>query len=232
MADILVVEDESKVAVMLRRLLERAGHDVRVAETVQAARSLAGARHPDLMLLDIELTDGSGLDLLKELRNAEHTYPVLVHTGFPTPDNERDAFNAGASQFVSKDITPQALMARIEALLKEHPPIRIIDPRLEIDEGRQLVRAEGGTAHLRPVQMRVLEALLEAAPNVCSHQELLHIVWQFDDRPKGPRIRVAVHELRVKLSAIGLDGVIETSYKRGYAWKPPAPPEKPPEGDA
>ncbi|MEX2431374.1 MAG: response regulator, partial [Dehalococcoidia bacterium] len=78
MANILVVEDEPQVAVVLRRMLERAGHDARIAGTVAAARTLVEARRPDLMLLDIQLTDGSGLDLLKELRAEGHTYPVLV----------------------------------------------------------------------------------------------------------------------------------------------------------
>ncbi|MEX0891555.1 MAG: response regulator transcription factor, partial [Gemmatimonadota bacterium] len=210
MANILVVEDEPQVAVVLRRMLERARHDARIAETVLATRSLVEARHPDLMLLDIQLTDGSGLDLLKELRAEGHTYPVLVHTGFPMSEHEATAFESGANHFVAKDITPEALMARIEALLKEHPPISIIDPRLEIDEGRLLVRAAGGAAHLRPVQMRLLKALLEAAPKVCSHEELLRIVWQFDPPIQGPRIRVAVHELRARLAAIGLRDVIET----------------------
>lgn len=80
--------------------------------------------------------------------------------------------------------------------------------------------------------MRLLKALLEAAPKVCSHEELLRIVWQFDPPIQGPRIRVAVHELRARLAAIGLRDVIETYPKRGYAWKSPAPPGKSPAIDA
>lgn len=102
MADVLVVEDIPSNAEMYRVILDRAGHTVRTVETVAAAQDALAYRRPDAMLLDLQLPDGNGLDLLENLRKDGRMLPTVVLTGNGSVQRAVDAMQAGAIDFLMK----------------------------------------------------------------------------------------------------------------------------------
>jgi CheY-like chemotaxis protein len=109
---ILAVEDEPRNAALLRAVLEPAGYRLVIADSLAAARAWLAAEHPDLMLLDIGLPDGSGLDLARELRSSPTTaeLPILVASARVLAADQEAASQAGASAFLAKPIRPRVLL--------------------------------------------------------------------------------------------------------------------------
>lgn len=125
---ILAVEDEPRNAALLRAVLEPAGHRLVVAESLAAAREWLAAERPDLVLLDVGLPDGSGLDLARELRAASATadVPILVASARVLAADQRAAAEAGASAFLAKPIRPGELRDAVASWLAQgtDPPTR------------------------------------------------------------------------------------------------------------
>lgn len=109
---ILAVEDEPRNAALLRAVLEPSGYRLVIADSLAAARAWLAAEHPDLMLLDIGLPDGSGLDLARELRSSPTTaeLPILVASARVLAADQEAASQAGASAFLAKPIRPRVLL--------------------------------------------------------------------------------------------------------------------------
>jgi CheY-like chemotaxis protein len=109
---ILAVEDEPRNAALLRAVLEPAGYRLVIADSLAAARAWLAAEHPDLMLLDIGLPDGSGLDLARELRSSPTTaeLPILVASARVLAADQEAASQAGANAFLAKPIRPRVLL--------------------------------------------------------------------------------------------------------------------------
>jgi DNA-binding NtrC family response regulator len=117
MAGILVVEDESILSIELQRYLEALGHQVTIAETIGSARAAAQASPPDLVLLDLRLPDGSGLDLLGALREADPDLPVVLMTAYGSVRDAVDAMRRGATDYVQKPLDLDELALLVERVL-------------------------------------------------------------------------------------------------------------------
>jgi two-component system repressor protein LuxO len=113
MADVLVVEDIPSNAQMYRVILERAEHVVRTVETKAAAEAALEERVPDAMLLDLQLPDGNGLDLLQDLRSAGTVLPTVVLTGNGSVQRAVDAMQAGAIDFLMKPCSPDKMVEAV-----------------------------------------------------------------------------------------------------------------------
>lgn len=115
---VLVIEDDSLICKLLQVVLEHHGHNVRIAETYAAGSEAIENTTPELIILDLGLPDGDGLDLLRRLRTDMHSsVPVLVLTAFRQEDKAVRAFELGADDFVTKPFAPRELVARIERVL-------------------------------------------------------------------------------------------------------------------
>lgn len=117
---ILAVEDEPRNAALLRAVLEPAGYQLAIADSLAAARAWLAAEHPDLVLLDIGLPDGSGLDLARELRSSSMTaeLPILVASARVLAADQEAASRAGANAFLAKPIRPSVLLDSVAEWLR------------------------------------------------------------------------------------------------------------------
>jgi DNA-binding response OmpR family regulator len=119
---VLVVEDDSSIAELLKIVLERQGFIVKIAGTCESATKALEDNMPDLVLLDLMLPDGHGLDLLRWLRDdMGSALPVVVLTAFRQEEKALRAFELGAADFISKPFRPRELVARIQRVLTLAP---------------------------------------------------------------------------------------------------------------
>ena len=115
---VLVIEDDSLICKLLQVVLEHHGHSVEIAETYAAGEKAIEKLQPRMIILDLGLPDGDGLDLLRKLRgDLGRTEPVLVLTAFRQEDKAVRAFELGANDFVTKPFAPRELVARVERVL-------------------------------------------------------------------------------------------------------------------
>jgi DNA-binding NtrC family response regulator len=171
-ARILIVDDEASLRDSLRRTLEREGHDVETAEGLQAAR--ARLRDPafDLLLTDIRLGDGSGLDLVAEARAAQAPLRIVAMTAFGSVDLAVEAMRRGADDFIEKPFPPDVLRARLERILE---PVRLAGRVARLERENQVLRqelreeeAEEALVGVSPAMARVRERIDRVAPSAAS----------------------------------------------------------------
>ena len=117
MNQILVVEDEPDMAVTYERVLRRAGHRVVMAATRAAGMRLLKRFHPRLVISDLRLPDGTGLDIIKAARNLDPPPPVIAITAFPLRDTRRSALDSGAQAFLVSPIDVVELSRLVEELI-------------------------------------------------------------------------------------------------------------------
>ncbi len=116
---ILVVDDEADLVATYERVLRRQGHRVISAGTRQAALAALGSHPLDLVVADVRLSDGDGLDVVRAARTARTPPPVIVVTGYPSEAGRRQAVEAGAAVYLSKPFTISRLLEAIEAVLAD-----------------------------------------------------------------------------------------------------------------
>jgi two-component system, OmpR family, KDP operon response regulator KdpE len=203
MRRILVIDDEAQI----RRLLEIAlsNQDWEVFSAPSGLEGLEAARgaKPDIILLDLNLPDMSGADLLSRLREWSST-PVIVVS---VRDSERDIvalLNAGADDYVVKPFYTDELIARIEAVHRRRMPERepvFESGRLKIDAERREVRVAGELVRLTPTEYAVLDILARYAGKIVTRERLLKEVWGPAGEAEEGNLRVYINSLRKKIEA-------------------------------
>lgn len=203
----LVVDDERQIRRAVAHLLEPLDGTIREAESGREALTLAAAQPPTLVILDLGLPDMDGTDVCRELR-AWCDAPILVLTARHDDRSTIDALDAGADDFVSKPFSPDALVARVRALLRraarsgatESARPAIEAGELTIDLAARTVERRGERIHLTPTEFDLLAMLARNAGRVLTHAQLFHEVWKgrvFGDAQAHLRVHVA--HLRRKL---------------------------------
>jgi DNA-binding response OmpR family regulator len=216
----LAIAGEHAVRDPLRGPLGRAEIDL-----VEASTGIAGLRcfyveRPDVVVLELELPDLDGFEVLARIKELSDV-PVVAVAG--DGDEERIVgLRAGADDCVSKPPLPEEVVARIEALLRRRPgsaePDVIEDDFLQIDRARHRVTVLGVEIPLTPTEFRMLEAFAASPGRVLGHGQLLDDVW--GDRIRGrDEVKLYVSYLRRKLALAGIDPV-ETVRGVGYRYAP------------
>lgn len=121
MAKILVIEDENRMAELLKRGLEESGHTVGTATNVSEGLRMFAYEKQDIIISDIMLPDGSGFDLCRDIRRQNETVPILILTALGTTDDKLEGFDSGADDYMVKPFDFRELNARISILLKRLP---------------------------------------------------------------------------------------------------------------
>jgi DNA-binding NtrC family response regulator len=123
MAAILVVEDEQKLLNVLGRVLEHAGHRVFLAQSAEAALNLLARSKPDVMVADVRLPDGNGLDIVARARSRQAELRSIVITAYPDYEAARRGYALGVFEWLQKPLDNRRLLESVEAALNGEPPV-------------------------------------------------------------------------------------------------------------
>jgi DNA-binding response OmpR family regulator len=216
---VLVVEDDPRTASSLVLYLRHAGYDVTVAITGHEALSSAGARQPDLVVLDLMLPGVDGLEVCRTLR-IDSPVPVIMLTARATEEDTLRGLGAGADDYVTKPFSPRELVARVGAVLRRaRPAPRIVRAaEVEIDLGLREVRRLGRAVAVTTAEFRLLEALASRPGRAFTRSELAERAFGHDHDALERTIDVHVMNLRKKLEPerAKRPGVIATVFGTGY----------------
>jgi two-component system phosphate regulon response regulator PhoB len=221
---ILVVEDESDLALLLAYNLEAEGYVPECVERGDEAELRLAENPPDLLILDWMLPGVSGLEICRRLRAREtnRTLPVIMLTARGEEGERVRGLSVGADDYVVKPFSVPELMARVRALLRRSRPERIAEKLsagdLDLDRETKRVRRGARDVHLGPTEFRLLEYLLEKPGRVFSRAQLLDGVWGLSAEIDERTVDVHVGRLRKALSRGKERDPIRTVRGAGYAF--------------
>ncbi len=212
---ILIVEDEVRLARLLGEALRRAGAVVELAHDGEVGLLMAGAGGHDVVVLDLMLPVRSGYAVLKELRDAGHTLPVLVLTARDGEPEELEALRLGADDYVVKPFSTPVLVARLVNLTERRPVAPLLTlGRLRLEPERHRAWVERQEVTLTPREYAVMAYLVARPDRTVAKQELLDEVWS-EPYADPNLVEVCVAGLRRKLGP----GFIDTVRHAGYRAK-------------
>jgi two-component system copper resistance phosphate regulon response regulator CusR len=218
MTRVLVVEDQRSLLRNLERGLEEEGYEVVPAGSIGEARS-ALARQPDLIVLDLMLPDGSGIDLLRQFRGQGIWQPVLVLTARDSVDDRVEGLDAGADDYLVKPFSFNELLARLRALLRrrslEQQAVLCVEG-LEVDLLRRVASREGRTLELSNRQFELLTYLMQNAHAVVTREMIAREVWKESTATWTNVIEVHIAQLRRKIERPDLPTILHTVRGQGY----------------
>ncbi len=222
---VLVVDDDKDVLAVLTRALERDGH------SITAARSIAEARRAfqtgiDLLVLDLGLPDGSGLELCRELRRGESAIPILILTARTQVELRVQGLDAGADDYLTKPFALAELRARVRALARRGPVSRAffhVHGSITLDfAGRRAFR-EGRQVAVTAREWAILELLASRVGRITTRKDLLDTVWGDTGESTSNSLEVLVARLRKKFGA----DLIKTLRGEGYSLSGSTQPDNP-----
>jgi two-component system, OmpR family, KDP operon response regulator KdpE len=206
----LIVEDKPQIRRFVRGALEGEGWQVHEAGTQQRGVIEAGTRKPDLIVLDLGLPDGDGLDLIREVRGWS-AVPILVLSARADESDKIAALDAGADDYLTKPFGIGELLARVRANLRRPRPVASGDGEppdaifrfgdVEVDQRARIVRRGGAEVHLTPMEYRLLSVLAANTGRVLTHRQLLREVWGPSQAEQNHYLRIYMGHLRQKLEA-------------------------------
>jgi two-component system KDP operon response regulator KdpE len=203
-ARVLVVEDEAEIRRFVCLSLEREGFEVFEADGVARGLIEAGTRRPELVVLDLGLPDGDGVDLIRDLRTWSDV-PVVVLSARAGEADKVEALDAGADDYLIKPFGAAELLARVRAHLRRRSSgTRAGSPLVEfgdvtIDLARRIVERAGENLHLTPIEYRLLTHLAAHPHCVLTHRQLLNAVWGPNHSEHTHYLRVYMGQLRKKI---------------------------------
>jgi len=201
---LLVVEDEAEIRRFVRGALEREGFEVFEADGVERGLIEAGTRRPELVVLDLGLPDGDGVDLIRQLR-AWSDIPVVVLSARTDEADKIEALDAGADDYLIKPFGTGELLARVRAHLRRRAAAApgggstVEFGDVKVDLARRTVERAGESLHVTPIEYRLLTHLAAHPHSVLTHRQLLHAVWGPNHGEDTHYLRVYMAQLRKKL---------------------------------
>jgi two-component system, OmpR family, response regulator QseB len=221
---VLIVEDDTAIAAGLAATLKASGYAVDVTATLAMASAALRVEPFDLVLLDLSLPDGDGLEWLRQVRRSGSVMPVLIMTARDALPDRVAGLDEGADDYVVKPFEPEELLARMRVALRRSegrasPLLRHGD--LVVDPAAHTVLRNGESVSLRAKEFALLLALLRGSGQVLSRQRLEQALYGFDEVLDSNALEVHMHHLRRKLG----DGLVKTVRGVGYFVPAPQPPQ-------
>jgi len=200
----VLIEDERQIRRFVRAALESEGWSVHESDTLKQGLVEAGTRKPDLVIVDLGLPDGDGVDLIRDLRTWSGV-PVIVLSARSDESDKVEALDAGADDYLTKPFGVAELLARVRATVRrraqpagsEKPAITFGD--IEVDLVARTVKRGGTLVHLTPIEYRLLALLIANAGRVLTHRQILRDVWGPSHVESPHYVRVYMGHLREKL---------------------------------
>ncbi|MCA1921872.1 two-component system response regulator KdpE [Buttiauxella noackiae] len=203
MISVLIIEDEKEIRRFLRTALEAESLRVHEAETLQRGLLEAATRKPDLVILDLGLPDGDGIDFIRDFRQWSQT-PIVVLSARSDEQVKIDALDAGADDYLSKPFGIGELQARLRVVLRRHASLAQPDPvyqfsNISVDLANRRITREGTEIHLTPIEFRLLATLINNHGKVLTQRQLLNQVWGPNAVEHSHYLRIYMGHLRQKL---------------------------------
>ncbi len=200
----VLVEDERQIRRFVRTALEAEGWSVHETETLRQGLIDSGTRKPDLIILDLGMPDGDGMDFLRDLRGWSKV-PVIVLSARVGEDDKIEALDAGADDYLTKPFGIGELLARVRAASRRRRDagaglgslVEFGD--VKIDLSLRTVHKKGAAVHLTPIEYRLLGLLIANFGKVLTHRQILREVWGPSHIEDGHYVRVYMGHLRQKL---------------------------------
>ena len=219
---LLLVEDNETLAANVAKTFRAKGYAVDAVGTADDARTALGTQPYDLLILDLGLPDGDGLDLVRRLRRARSRLPVLVLTARASLQSRVTGLNTGADDYLVKPFALEELEARAGALIRRGvggSGAVLSHGRLTLDTAGRIAALEGVPLDLPRRELCLLELLLLRAGQVVQKQVLLEKLFSYDEDAGLNAIEIYVHRLRKKLEPAGIR--IRTIRGLGYLLENP-----------
>ena len=199
----LLVEDEPQIRRFVRAALEQEGWQVHEAGELKRALIDAGTRRPDLVVLDLGLPDGDGVDFIQDVRKWSGM-PIIVLSARDAEQAKIRALDAGADDYLTKPFGTGELLARIRATLRRQRQAETADAtvrfgEIAVDLVERIVTKNGSRVHLTPTEFKLLSTLVANAGKVMTNPQLLRAVWGPSNGENGHYLRVYMGHLRHKL---------------------------------
>jgi len=220
---ILIAEDERKLNDILQRSLKAEGYAVDGVFTVAGGLELAKAYHYDLVIIDIQLPDGTGTGLLRRLREMGQTMPALVLTARSDLESKVENFHAGADDYVVKPVAMAELAIRVQALLRRGPVLQenvLRTADLELNRLTRQVKRAGKRVELSPKEYSLLEYLVLHSGRTLSRSMLVERVWDQSFEGLTNIVDVYISHLRRKIDEGRDQKLIRTVRGLGYVLDP------------
>jgi two-component system KDP operon response regulator KdpE len=200
---ILIIEDDQGIQYVLRMLFEASGFRVVIADTAAGGEHDARLHRPDVVLVDLGLPDGDGLNVITAIRTWSPV-PIIVLSARTAEAQRLAAFENGADDYVVKPFSVPELLARVRAIVRRHVrgelPMGMLElGDVSIDLGRRVAhRRDGREVRLTPLEHRILETLARHSDRIVTHAALIKEVWG-PHRDAARALRVYIGSLRRKL---------------------------------
>lgn len=197
---VLVVEDDREIRTLMQSSLSVEGFEVQTAVTLSEAMALLRHSPPDVIVLDLGLPDGDGLQLVQEVRR-QRSVPIIVVSARHQEAQKIELLDAGADDYLTKPFSVGELLARIRVALRHRGTalaaavtVHELDD-LRIDLAAHAVQRAGAPVHLTPTEFKLLARLVRSAGRVVTHRQLLADVW-------GPEFTEHTHYLRLYMGQL------------------------------
>jgi len=226
---VLLIEDDTAMARSIELMLQSEGLNVYSTDLGEEGLDLGKLYDYDIILLDLNLPDMHGYDVLKKLRLAKVATPILILSGMSRPDDKVKGLGFGADDYVTKPFDKRELVARIHAVVrrsKGHAASVIRTGKLVVNLDSKSVEVEGQRLHLTGKEYAMLELLSLRKGTTLTKEMFLNHLYGGIDEPELKIIDVFICKLRKKLAqATGGENYIETVWGRGYVLRDPGSSE-------
>lgn len=217
---VLIVEDDEKVAEFVAGGFRREGHAVAVARDGEEGLAAALGGDYDAAVMDVMLPKVDGIEVIRRLRAARRTLPVIVLSARGSVEAKVHGIEVGADDYLSKPFSLTELIVRVQALVRragssaDSSTLRVAD--LEMDLVTHKVSRAGRRVDLQPLEYQLLEYLLRNKGRVVSKNTIMERVWDYDFDPHTNVVECRVSRLRAKISAPGEKEILHTVRRFGY----------------
>ena len=232
MRRLLLVEDDSSLGETLRERLEKEGYAVEWSETLQLARRAAAETNFDLIILDVNLPDGSGFDFARAVREQKKATPFIFVTAMNSAEHRLEGYEIGAEEYVPKPFHLKELLLRIRHVLDTHPPEAVSVALVPVESlqvggrtidfvARVVLGVDGVQEFIQTRDFELLRLLIDSAPRVLSRDEILNVIWGEDKFPSTRTVDNAIVRLRQSLQDSEAS-LIRSVRGVGYQWLGPS----------